>query len=368
MRHACGIIAAVTVGFDARAAFLDPRRGLGRVARSLVEALLQVVPNEIVVFVPHGVAVPPPWYPLAAAVVELRRPRRGAFLVDAPAWRLALHRHRVDVLHLPAWGVPRGLPVPVVATGHDATPLRFLSPPGAWQRRRLVMALRSLRRATVVHAVSEHARDELARFAGVPSERIRVVHNGVGPPFSAAPAPSAPPRHLLYVGGLDPHKNVALLVEMLTLQAARTLPPLVIVGQPVPDRGPLAAAAASGRLRFEGAASDEALAELYRRALALLLPSRNEGFGLPALEAMACGCPVVAAAAGALPEVCGDAAILLSPDSPRAWLEAAASLGPESELRRRLVDAGLRRAAGLTWTAAARGLVDLYRTASRVSS
>ena len=355
------------VGFDARAAFHDPRRGFGRVTRALAGALLEALPGQVVLFVPQGAPVPAPWYPLAARVVALRRPRRAALLVDPPAWRWTLRRHPVDVLHLPAWGVPPGLSVPVVATGYDATPLRFPSPPQAWPRRRLAMALRSLARATLVHAISAHARDELAVFAGVRRERCRVVHLGAGEPFAPAPSP-LPPRHLLYVGGLDPHKNLDLLVAMLLLPGAERLPPLVIAGPSAPAAGALAAAAAAGRVRFAPARSDEELAELYRQALALLLPSRNEGFGLPAIEAMACGCPVVAADTGALPEVCAGAAVLLSPDRPEAWLDALAGLQGDGDERTRLAAAGLARARELTWTAAARGLVDLYRAAIRAAN
>ena len=355
------------VGFDARAAFRDPMRGFGRVTRSLADALLAVLPGQLVLFVPHNASVPPPWYPLAACVVALRRPGRGAFLVDPIAWRWTLRRHRVDVLHLPAWGVPPGLGVPVVATGYDATPLRFPSPPQPWPRRRLAMALRSLRRATLVHAISAHARDELAALAGVSADRCRVVHLGAGPPFAAGNAAAAS-RHLLYVGGLDPHKNLDLLLAMLRLRGADRLPRLVIAGPTAPASGPLAEAAAPGSVRFSPARSDDELAGLYRTAVALLLPSRNEGFGLPAVEAMACGCPVVAADAGALPEVCAGAAVLLSPDHPEAWLETLGRLAAGGEPRRRLDAAGLARASELTWQATALGLVAVYREAMRATN
>jgi glycosyltransferase involved in cell wall biosynthesis len=365
--RACGIIVTVLVGFDARAAFRDPMRGFGRVTRSLANALLEVLPGQVVLFVPHDAPVPPPWYPLAARIVALRRPARGAFLVDPLAWQWTLRRHRVDVLHLPAWGVPPGLTVPVVATGYDATPLRFLSPPQAWPRRRLAMALLSLRRATLVHTISAHARDELAALAGVPAARCRVVHLGAGPPFAASPALDAP-QHLLFVGGLDPHKNLDLLLTMLRLPRAEHLPPLVVAGPQAPVTGALAAAAAGHRVRFAPARSDHELAALYRAALALLLPSRNEGFGLPAIEAMACGCPVIAADAGALPEVCAGAAVLLSPDRPEAWLEVVTGLQREGGQRHHLIAAGLARARQLTWGATANGLVETYRAAIRAAS
>jgi glycosyltransferase involved in cell wall biosynthesis len=107
--------------------------------------------------------------------------------------------------------------------------------------------------------------------------------------------------------------------------------------------------------------SDDGLAELYRRAFALLIPSLSEGFGLPALEAMACGCPVVAARAGALPEVCGDAALLLEPTDVDAWLEAVTALVASPAARAQLIEAGLARAARFTWERTAQGVAAIYR-------
>src|SRR5512136_1047119 len=223
------------IGFDARAAFLDPNRGFGRVARSLAEALVRLLPGEVVLFVPHGAPVPQPWYPLAARIVALRRPRRGAFLFDGPAWRLTLARTPVDVLHVPTWTVPRRLPVPIVATFYDATPFRFPSPPEPWRRHRARQAIRSLGRATAVHAISDHARTELLATVNIPPERTFVAHLGVSAPFAAEREP-LPPDHLLFVGGSDPHKNLGLLLAALDSANGARLPPLVVVGAAAHDR------------------------------------------------------------------------------------------------------------------------------------
>jgi glycosyltransferase involved in cell wall biosynthesis len=355
--------ATLRIGFDARAAFLDPNRGFGRVTRSLAEALLRLMPHEIVLFVPHGNPLPQPWYPLAARIVALHRPRRGAFLFDGPAWRMTLARTPVDVLHLPAWTVPPHLPVPVVATFYDATPFRFPSPPEPWRRHRARQAIRSLARAAAVHAISDHARRELLATVNIPPERAFVAHLGVSNDFTPA-RPSPPPEHLLFVGGSDPHKNLGLVLSAITSPDAARLPPLAVVGAAAGDRR-LAAPHLLGRVQRIGQADDRQLASLYRRALAVLIPSRNEGFGLPALEAMACGCPVLAARAGALPEVCGDAAQLLDLDDPGAWRAAMLALLDEPSRRNALLEAGLARARTFTWERAARELAGVYRAVAR---
>ena len=356
----------VRIGLDARAAFLDPNRGFGRVTRSLAEELLRLLPGEVVLFVPHGAPVPQPWYPLAARIVALHRPRRGAFLFDGPAWRMTLGRIPVDVLHLPTWTVPARLPVPVVATFYDATPFRFPSPPEPWRRHRARQAIRSLARATAVHAISHHAKAELLATVRLAPERVFVAHLGVGSEFLPSPTPT-PPEHLLFVGGSDPHKNLELVVALLASPEAERLPPLVVAGAAAADRR-LADPALRGRVRRVANPDDRALAELYQRALALLLPSRNEGFGLPALEAMACGCPVLAARAGALPEVCGEAAMLLDPDDPGAWREAVLALLAKPGRRSETVGAGLARARTFTWERTARELTSIYRGATRAVS
>ena len=353
---------AVRIGLDTRAAFLDPHRGFGRVARSLADALLDAVPGETVVFVSHGARVPSSWYSRAASVVQLTRPRRGAFLVDPIAWPRTIRRHPVDVLHLPTWGVPRGVPVPTVATFYDATPFRFPSPPQRWKRWRARSAARSLVRAAAVHAISRHAKAELLAVTNVEEPRVAAIHLGVDQAFSPALNPVAP-AHLLFVGGTDPHKNLDLLLDVLSRPEARTLPPLVVAGPSAPPRrraGPPALAVPRP--------TDAQLVELYRGALALLVPSRNEGFGLPALEAMACGCPVIAADAGALPEVCGDDAVLLDPDDRAAWLDAILSLAGDPRRRGALREAGLARARSFTWERTAASLVELYRWAIRAES
>jgi len=352
-------------GFDARAAFLDPYRGFGRMVRELVPALAGEAGDALVIFVPSFAHVPPAWYSEGASIIKLHRPRRGAFLWDGPAWAWTCRRFQLAALHLPAWGVPFGVPVPVVATFHDATPFFFPGTLGWWQRQRGRGGILSLRRARFIHAVSNFAASQLAGLLPSLASRTAVIHHGVSKGFSPGKEPGE--RFVLGVGGGEPHKNWEVVLQAYACPEAQALPPLRLVGSVAQTPRVLQLVRAlglEGRVELLPKADEAALVASYREALALVFPSRWEGFGLPALEAMACGCPVLAAAAGALPEVCGDAALLLPPDDPKAWLAALLGVASNPALRGKLREGGLTRARQFTWEAAARSLVALYREAA----
>jgi glycosyltransferase involved in cell wall biosynthesis len=216
------------------------------------------------------------------------------------------------------------------------------------------VVLPAARRAYCVLTVSEYSRREILSWTGLSPERVVVTPNGVDPSYSPeGPAKDFGARYLLYVGNRKPHKNLDRMFEAFRgVRDQKVL--LVLTGDPEPDV--LERAARAGivsRLIFSGVLPDAEMPSLYRGAEALIIPSLLEGFGLPVIEAMASGTPVIAARTTALPEVAGDAAILVDPLNVaeiRDGMEAAAGNQPlRGELRAR----GLRRVSEYTWERAA---------------
>ncbi|MHB8682273.1 MAG: glycosyltransferase family 4 protein [Acidimicrobiales bacterium] len=257
--------------------------------------------------------------------------------------------------------IPPGYRRPAAITVHD---LSFLllpeleDPLDGWVLRRLVPG--ALRRAALVLTVSERSRDDILEHYEVDPDRVVVTYNGVDDVFTPdGPRPQRPP-YLLFVGALRPRKD-----PLGALEAFRRLGDdfeLVMVG---PDKGQLAdvqrtigALGLQERVAIVGHVDRDELVRLYRGAACLLFPSRYEGFGLPALEAMACGTPVVTTTAGSLPEIVGDAAVVVPPGDPEAL---AAGIATALSERDRLVPAGLARAATFTWTAMVEATAAAYR-------
>ncbi len=273
---------------------------------------------------------------------------RDAVWYPAILPRLAV-RKRVDVLHCPTFRAPLSCPVPLVVTVHDLAVLRHPETFNLWTRRYSRLCVpRVARAARLVIAVSEFTQRELVELLGVPEQKIHVIRNGVADVF-APEGPAEQGDYVLAVGTLEPRKNLERVQEAARLAGVE----LRIVGQR--GWGGVAATAWIGRV------SDEELAALYRGARCLVYPSLYEGFGLPVVEAMACGTPVVTSAGGALEETAGGAAVLvdpLDPESIAAGIEEAAAR-PE-ELRR----LGLERARAFSWEDAARATAGVYREAA----
>ena len=259
---------------------------------------------------------------------------------------LARRAMTADILHCTTFRGPAGARVPTVLTVHDLAILRFPEVFPQWHRLygRAGLA-RVLRGAGAIVAVSEFTKAETIELAGVPAERIRVVPNGVDPVF-VADGPRAAGDYVLAVATLEPRKNLSRVVEAADLAGVE----LRVVGA----RG-WGGVDVPG---WVGEIPDSQLAALYRGARCVLYPSLYEGFGLPVLEAMACGTPVVTSREGSTAEVAGDAAILVD---PREVGSIADGIQQAASRRDELVALGLARARGFAWERSADSVVELWR-------
>ena len=260
--------------------------------------------------------------------------------------RLGRVSAEVDVLHCTTFRAPVSPRAPLVVTVHDLALLRHPDAFPAWHRRTGTLALRSgVRSADAIVAVSAFTRDELVELLGVPVDRIRIVPNGVDPIFSPD-GPSVEGDYVLAVGTLEPRKNLPAAVEAAQLAGVE----LRVAGATG-----WGGVATSG---WVGEPSDEELAALMRGARCLVYPSLYEGFGLPILEAMACGLPVVTSRGGATEEVAGGAAVLVDPRDPAS---IAAGIEDAGHRRESLVKIGLARASMFRWRRSADLVEDLWR-------
>jgi glycosyltransferase involved in cell wall biosynthesis len=283
------------------------------------------------------------------------------------------------LLHEPHYTLPLGWRGPAVVTIHDLIHLshaRFF-PRGAALYAR-AMAGAAVRRARLVVADSSFTRDEIVARLGADPARVRVVPLGVPAGFARRDeravaafrhARALPADYLLYVGARKPHKNLPLLLEALARLAPAARPPLVLSGPPWACDQPLARLAerlgVRESVRFAGALDgDDDLACLYSGAALYVQPALVEGFGLPPLEAMACGTPVLSSTGGALPETVGDAAALLPPAGADAWAHGIAALLGDGARRAVLAQRGLERARGFTWARTAELTLAVYEEAA----
>ena len=292
---------------------------------------------------------------------------RGGFLapLEQPGLLADLLRQGPDLFHATSFALPALWPGKLVATLHDANHLAL--PESASLTRtayyRLVVAPRAARAEALI-TVSEFSRRELSAHLGLAPERFQVIGNGVDPSFHALGPQDLdgfrsrrglPPRYFAVVGNTKPFKNIRVLLPI-----ADGLPaPLVLLA----GRGARRALGFSEKVIELSPLPDEELVRFYAGACAVLVPSRYEGFGLPALEAMACGAPVIASAAGAHPEVVGGAGLLVAPDNALAWREACLRVFRDEALRRQLAAAGQERASRFSWDDCARQTLQVYRRA-----
>lgn len=286
-----------------------------------------------------------------------------------------LWRDRVDLLHATMNVAPWWTPCPVVVTIHDLAYLRYphVHPRG---RRIYLSAFTrfTVRRARAVIAVSEYTRGEIGRLLRVPDERTHVIYEGVDADFCPLPQDQVeafrrrrglPEHYLLYVGNLEPRKNLVRLVQAYAGLADKGGTRLVLAGARGWGYGDLFQAVdqlgLSGRVLFPGFVPREELPLWYNGAQAFVYPSLYEGFGLPPLEAMACGIPVIVSTAASLPEVVGEAGLQVPPEDVQALTAALQRLLTDKDLKASLVERGLAQAQRFTWERMARETANLYR-------
>ena len=341
-------------------------RGIGRYAAGLLGGL-SGEGFEYSVLV--DAELPEPRLPKAVSrVYEVRRRSHGrlAGYEDTVALRDDLRRIRPGLFHALTLTLPGSAPCPVAVTVHDLIPWAF----GGWrmagERFRFRAAHRLLPRAERIFAVSRATAADLARLVKVDPARVTVVYEGLDAPFH--PRPAAAERvaarwgqdrpYYLFVGALDVRKDPRGLLRAWA--AAREAGPdadLLVAGDPGRQ-----APSQMGGARLLGHVTDDELAELLSAARCLLFPSLYEGFGLPVLEAMGCGCPVAAYRNSSLPEVAGSAATLVGNRDPIALGRAAAELGGEGAGRRKAIAAGRKQAAKFSWRKTARETIAGYRS------
>jgi glycosyltransferase involved in cell wall biosynthesis len=299
-------------------------------------------------------------------------------------WRV--WRERVDVYHSPHYVLPPLVTAPAVVTIHDCIHLMFpqylpnrLAPFYA----RFFMWWAAHRSARVV-TVSTASKHDILRFFRIPEAKVTVIYNAIDERFRQAPPDEDVHRirerfqlhdpFVLYAGNVKPHKNLERLIEAfheLHAHGFETLK-LLIIGNDISKYATLRRAVHAHNLhkyvRFLGFVPDQTLAILYRLASVFAFPSLYEGFGLPPLEAMASGTPVVTSNVSSLPEVVGPAAVLVDPHDPHAIAEGLAHVLYDPALRADLRSRGLAHSAQFSWETAARDLRQIYASVARGAS
>ena len=291
---------------------------------------------------------------------------------------LDLRREKVDLFHAPHYVLPPLTPCRSVVTIHDCIHLRF--PQYLPNRLAYVYARSSLwiatHRASRVLTVSETSKRDILRYFHVPESRIDVIYNAIDERLGQAPSATelAEVREryqlndpfVLYTGNIKPHKNLERLIEAFHALRLGGLDQvkLLIIGDEISKYPALRRAVHRYKLhkhvRFFGFVPDKTLASLYRLASVFVFPSLYEGFGLPPLEAMAAGTPVITSNVSSLPEVVGNAAILIDPYEPDSIAEAMRRVLTDAPLREELREKGLARVKEFSWERSVQRVRQIY--------
>ncbi len=352
--------------FDARTA--TPHfPGIGRYVESLVHAMAGVLAPDEQLFLIESSKYPTGW--------------EGAVDVESSPFSLAqqwkvpwlLRWLKADLYHSAYYLMPYFPGVPTVLTVYDVIPLRF--PEHSTARARLLFRLTTklaLHASEHVIAISEATKQDYVHFFGVPLDRITAIPLAASDRFSPRPPEEVealqrkyglPDRFFLYLGSNKPHKNLGRLVEAWAKVKPKDVA-MVIAGAWISQfPEPKVAAEKLGvPVIWLGPVPEDDLLALYSAAEAFVFPSLYEGFGLPVLEAMACGAPVACSNISSLPEVAGDAALYLDPESVDSISEALRRLLSDAELRVTLRERGLERAGEFSWNRTAERTLEVYRS------
>jgi glycosyltransferase involved in cell wall biosynthesis len=372
------------IGIDYTAA-VRQIAGIGRYTRGLVNALAKIDRiNEYVLFTAGGKSSEE-WpanfkcrsVPLSDRIFAIVWHR-----LRLPIWVEAFIG-RVDVFHSPDFLIPPVRKAKTIVTVHDLSFIRLPECADANLRIYLEKAVpRSVERADLVLADSENTKDDLVELLGVPRSKVKVIYPGVDERFRPLKDELAlndvrkryelPSRFILSLGTLEPRKNLTRLIEAFSLLSLLSPFPfpfsplsLVIAGgkgwlyedifRKVEELG------LGERVVFTGFVSDADLPVIYNLAELFVFPSLYEGFGLPVLEAMACGTPVVTSNSSSLPEVVGEAGLMVDPMDVEGLAEAMWRALSDHPLRERMIRSGMRRARGFTWEKSAEELLSLYK-------
>ncbi|MFQ5662478.1 MAG: glycosyltransferase family 4 protein [Terriglobia bacterium] len=360
--------------------------GTGTYTRNLVTTLARLDPDTTYILVGTlaDLAELGP-LPENFSLLQSDRSRRSLRKDLQLSWKL--RRQKVQLLHSPYLAVPWVVPCRHVVTVHDTAEFLDRRADGIslaellhFERTRY-----ALRRACRILSVSQATRRQLQRLFAVPGEKIEVVYNALDTRLEQAPTPeevertlsrySAHSPYLLYAGNVKPHKNLPRLVEAFALlkDQLRQHPryadlKLIIIGDELSKHAQLRHAVLKSRtqhdVRFLGFVAPQTLSVFYARASAFVFPSLHEGFGLPPLEAMALGTPVVASKAAALPEVLGDAAVFVNPEKVFDISRGIHRVLLDDDLRQRLIARGHQQVRRFSWDESVRRVLEIYRLAA----
>ncbi len=362
--------------------------GTGQYLEALLRAMVAQAPEEYHLFLPRYIQMqstkPSSWHThFVCTPFDGRHENLAKLWYEQLAYPWACRKEGIDVAHVPYFSPPLAPTVPTVVTIHDLIPLSLPEYRGSWLVRSYMQRMaRAARRAARILTDSQASANDIQRLLRIPADRIQVVYLAAAPHYRELSREERQPiltrwglpaRYLLYLGGFDRRKNVPELIQAyssvshqlgdVALVIAGELPTSDTAFTPDPRR---VADELKVNVHCIGWVPEEDKPALYSGATALAFPSRYEGFGLPVLEALRCGTPVVTTTGSSLEEVAGPGGLLVPPGDVRALANALREIVEDSSLRERLAQAGLAHAQHFSWELVAEQTLSAYRLVARL--